>query len=97
MREMQTRRARSETSREGAMGTVARMMAEALGASGTPTEDQSWAEADAMHSLLMRRADNLMGCIQGSPEEEELRIIADALEAYEVKRWPEGKVAGGKG
>ena len=34
-------------------------------------------QADALHTLLMKRA--------------------DALEAYELKRWPDGKVAGGKG
>jgi hypothetical protein len=79
------------------MGTVARMMAEALAATNTPTLDQSWAEADALHSLLVRRADSLMGCTEGSDEEIELLIITDALDAYEAKRWPEGKVAGGKG
>ena len=54
-------------------------------------------EADAMHALLVLRADALMGCIEGSPEEEELSIITDAIEAYEAKRWPNGKEPGGKG
>ena len=54
-------------------------------------------EADQMHVLLVQRADQLDGCTKGSPEERELRAIADALEAYERKRWPEGKAPGGKG
>jgi hypothetical protein len=54
-------------------------------------------EADAMLALLIKRADELVGCTEGSPEEEVLRTLTDAIEAYEAKRWPSGKVAGGKG
>jgi hypothetical protein len=58
----------------------------------TPTTAlRSTAEADAMHGVLMARADALEGCTQGSPEEAEVKTIVDAIEAYEIKRWPEGK------
>jgi hypothetical protein len=39
-------------------------------------------EADAMHGLLMRRADALAGCTEGSEEEAELETIIDALAAF---------------
>lgn len=54
-------------------------------------------EADAMHALLVTRADALMSCTAGSPEEDELASLTDAIEPYEAKRWPEGKIPGGKG
>jgi hypothetical protein len=34
-----------------------------------------------------------MGCLEGSEEEVELHEIVTVVEAYERKRWPEGKVA----
>jgi hypothetical protein len=55
------------------------------------------AEADAMHALLVLRADELEGCTANSEDARELAMIAEVLEAYECKRWPEGKVPGGKG
>jgi len=54
-------------------------------------------EADAMHGLLVLRADKLEGCTEGSDEEGELKLIADTVKAYEAKRWANGAVPGGKG
>jgi hypothetical protein len=54
-------------------------------------------EADAMHTLLVQRADQVEGCIEGSAEEQELSTIVSAIAAYEEKRWPAGKIVGGKG
>ncbi len=59
--------------------------------------ERFWREADAMHAALVERADALVGCTEGSPEEAELERLTDVIEAYEVKRWPNGKAAGGKG
>ena len=55
------------------------------------------AEADAMHSLLVLRADKLAGSPEGSDEQTELKLIADTVSAYEANRWPDGIVPGGKG
>jgi|SoiMethySBSTD1v2_1073268.scaffolds.fasta_scaffold461087_1 hypothetical protein len=54
-------------------------------------------QADAMHALLVLRADKLEGCAAGSEEETEFGMISEILEDYEAKRWPDGKVPGGKG
>ena len=61
--------------------------------SGAPARSTD-TEADAMHSLLVLRADKLTGCAEGSDEQIELKLIADAVEAYEAKRWPDGVVPG---
>jgi hypothetical protein len=61
------------------------------------TQHSILAEADALLSALVLRADALEGCIEGSEEEAELAVITDAIEAYEAVRWPAGKVPGGKG
>jgi hypothetical protein len=55
------------------------------------------AEADAMHAMLVHRADALDGCLEGSAQDAELEAIADVLGAYEAKRWPLGRIPGGKG
>ena len=50
-----------------------------------------------MHALLVLRADKLDGCVEGSEEVTELRMLTEVVTAYEEKRWPDGKVPGGKG
>jgi hypothetical protein len=52
---------------------------------------------DAMHGALMRRADALEGCTEGSDEDAELEDIVNMIGTYEALRWPAGKVTGGKG
>ena len=79
------------------MESVARKPIKARGARFEAAAEVFWREADAMHALLVVRADDLVGCTEGSPEEAELERLADVIEAYEAKRWPSGKVAGGKG
>jgi len=53
-------------------------------------------KVDAMHALLVLRADALAGCTEASEEAAELERIVDTVERYEAKRWPTGKVVGGK-
>ena len=54
-------------------------------------------EADAMHALLVLRADEIEGYTEKSEEEKEFGMLCEITEAYEAKRWPDGKVPGGKG
>ena len=58
---------------------------------------RSWPEADQMHALLIARADALIGCPDGSADQDELVAIGEALEAYESRRWPQGRADDGKG
>lgn len=55
------------------------------------------AESEAVHGVLVQRADALEGLTEGSDEKAELKRIGDAVEAYEAARWPEGEAPGGKG
>jgi hypothetical protein len=54
-------------------------------------------EADLMHGYLITRADKLEGFSANSPEDAEYALIAELVEAYEAKRWPEGREPRGKG
>ncbi|RTL64635.1 MAG: hypothetical protein EKK41_21115 [Hyphomicrobiales bacterium] len=62
------------------------------------TPEITW-EADRMYALLMHRAAVLEASIAhaNSANVPELAMIGDALDAYELKRWPLGKIEGGKG
>ena len=79
------------------MGSFGRKAATAQKAKIARSAELFWREPDAMHALLVNRAVALSGCTADSPEEEELERITMAIEAYEAKRWPSGKTAGGKG
>jgi hypothetical protein len=54
-------------------------------------------DGDAILALLHQRAEALAGCCEASGEDSEPKAVADAIEAYERARWPEGKVPGGNG
>jgi len=64
-----------------------------------PTNAAATAPAitDALHALLVKRADELESCTEGSNEERELEAITDAIEAYEAIRWPLGRTQDGRG
>ena len=63
-----------------------------------PTDSASPTPAitDALHALLVKRADDLEGCTEGSDEERELEAVTNAI-AYEAVRWPRGTNARPKG
>jgi hypothetical protein len=63
----------------------------ARGATATEAVSLLSEATDRMHALLTERADALMGCAENSPEEAELAALTDAIEAYELLRWPEGR------
>jgi len=50
-----------------------------------------------MHALLVLRADKIARCTEGSDESMELGLIANAVNAYEARRWPNGKEFGCNG
>lgn len=60
-------------------------------------QQQGWREADALHHLLVQRADTLIGCTDGSADQDEREATGEAIEAYEAVRWSDGKVDGGMG
>jgi hypothetical protein len=49
-----------------------------------------------MYAVLMRRADALVDCMEGSAEDVDLTATVDAIEADELGRCPEGKIPCGK-
>ena len=52
---------------------------------------------DAMHAILVNRADQLARSIDDSADVTEYLAIVAAIVAYEGQRWPLGKIPGGKG
>jgi hypothetical protein len=62
-----------------------------------PTCHPLWAETDELYRLLVGRADYLISHPVGLRAMGEFSNIARALEAYEAKRWPNGKEPDGKG
>ena len=61
------------------------------------TNQSILAEADAILSALVLRADALEGCIEGSEEEAELAVITDADRGLRSGTLASGQGAGGKG
>src|SRR5262245_10541971 len=47
---------------------------------------------DELHANLVKRADDLRGCVAGADKERELAEIERAISAYEAVRWPTGKI-----
>lgn len=64
---------------------------------GPTPEENLTTEADLMHGLLVARADALEGFGADTPEEAEYAAIAEVIETYEAKRWPNGREPRGKG
>jgi hypothetical protein len=69
---------------------------EATGNASATTALQT-VEADAMHSVLIRRADALDGCTKGSRGKAGLERIVDAIDAYGAERSLHGREPDGKG
>jgi hypothetical protein len=66
------------------MGVDEQETVEVVGARPTATAQLFRRESDAMHALLIKRADELMACTEESPEEAELITLADVIDAYEA-------------
>jgi hypothetical protein len=60
-----------------------------------PQGSEPWSEADALYDLLIKQADRFC-CIDDPQEDAQFWAIVKALEAYETKRWPDGKESRGK-
>jgi hypothetical protein len=62
-----------------------------------PAEDSVRAPGgDTMHTLLVKRADELANCAKGSVEERELAAVGAAIEAFE-EMWDIDGTIGSKG
>ena len=47
---------------------------------------------DAEHAAAIARIETLWGAAAGTPEGDELDVLATLVDAYESARWPEGDV-----
>ena len=56
-----------------------------------------WDVTDSMLAYLIGRADKLAAFANNPTVEAELGRLVELIEAYQVARWPNSKVAGGKG
>ena len=79
------------------MGVDEEKVVEVAGARTTATAQLFWRESDAMLAYLIERADALAAHAGNPRAEAELERVVTLIEAYEAKRWPSGKMAGGKG
>jgi len=79
------------------MGVDEQKVVEVAGARTTATAQLFWGESDAMLAYLIERADALAAHAGNPRAEAELERVVTLIEAYEAKRWPSGKMAGGKG
>jgi hypothetical protein len=61
------------------------------------TADAHWRESDALLAYLIERADALAAHAANPRAEAELERVVALIEAYEAKRWPNGKLADGEG
>jgi hypothetical protein len=58
---------------------------------------EPWDVTDKMLAYLIERADALAAHAANPRAEAELERLVALIEAYETKRWPNGKMAGGEG
>ena len=56
---------------------------------------EPWDVTDKMLAYLIERADALAAHAANPRAEAELERLVALIEAYETKRWPNGKMAGG--
>jgi len=95
MREMQARRKREAGFRID--GRLVDCADEGVSKRMSTTTTFPWDIADDMVAYLIKRADDLTAYADNPQAEAELERIVDLIEAYEAKRWPDGKIAAGKG
>lgn len=66
------------------------MQKQAASSSGNEVE-RLLSATNAMHALLVKRADELFGCTEDSPAAAELTSIVNSVEKFEEMPWPLGQ------